>query len=181
MINCISLWPPWGTLVAIGAKGIETRSWGTKLRGWLGVHQTKTFPKEARDLCQAEPFRSVLIAAGYGDGAGKTVDLDKIPTGKLVGVVRVVAVYSTATLTAEPMELMRKYAGDHNILREMAFGDYRDGRYGWCLADARRLDDPMPLRGKQGFFLFDEKCLPFPLPTHSVMDLIDQDRRRLEL
>ncbi len=60
-MRCITLTQPWATLVAIGAKTIETRSWGTKYRGELAVHAAKGFPKEAQHLCFQEPFRHILM------------------------------------------------------------------------------------------------------------------------
>jgi hypothetical protein len=40
-IKCISLWQPWASLVAVGAKRIETRGWATAYRGRLGIHAAK--------------------------------------------------------------------------------------------------------------------------------------------
>lgn len=37
-VKAITLIQPWATLVADGAKMIETRSWGTKYRGFMAVH-----------------------------------------------------------------------------------------------------------------------------------------------
>lgn len=43
----ISLWQPWATLMAIGAKTIETRSWSTRHRGpRLGRQGLFTVPDE---------------------------------------------------------------------------------------------------------------------------------------
>ena len=41
-IKLISLWEPWATLMAIGAKRIETRSWRTPYRGWLAIQAGAT-------------------------------------------------------------------------------------------------------------------------------------------
>ena len=46
--RCLSLIQPWATLVAIGAKKVETRSWKTPYRGWLAIHASKAFPKDAQ-------------------------------------------------------------------------------------------------------------------------------------
>lgn len=34
-MKALTLTQPWATLVAIQAKRIETRSWGTDYRGWI--------------------------------------------------------------------------------------------------------------------------------------------------
>ena len=43
-MKAITLTQPWATLVAIGAKRIETRSWRTFYRGPLAIHAGKTLP-----------------------------------------------------------------------------------------------------------------------------------------
>lgn len=40
-MKLLSLWEPWATLMAIGAKRIETRSWSTPYRGWLAIHASE--------------------------------------------------------------------------------------------------------------------------------------------
>jgi hypothetical protein len=35
---------------------------------------------------------------------------------------------------------------------ELAWGDYSSGRYGWALRNLRKLKEPVPCKGKQGFF-----------------------------
>lgn len=37
-MKAITLWQPWASLVATGAKIIETRSWGTRHRGPIAIH-----------------------------------------------------------------------------------------------------------------------------------------------
>ena len=51
-MKALTLTQPWATLVAIGAKRIETRSWRTSYRGPLAIHAAKGFPKWAREFAQ---------------------------------------------------------------------------------------------------------------------------------
>jgi hypothetical protein len=44
-MKALTLTQPWATLVAIGAKTIETRSWPTSYRGPLAIHAAKGYPK----------------------------------------------------------------------------------------------------------------------------------------
>jgi hypothetical protein len=44
-MKALSLWQPWATLVALGVKKLETRSWSTTYRGPLAIHATATMPK----------------------------------------------------------------------------------------------------------------------------------------
>ena len=50
MIKFITLTQPWATLVALGVKRIETRSWRTPYRGLLGIHAAKSYPDWAREF-----------------------------------------------------------------------------------------------------------------------------------
>jgi hypothetical protein len=139
-MKCLSLRQPFATLVVIGAKRFETRSWPTTHRGPLAVHAARHFDAEARALCAREPFRSVLEAAGYRSG-------DDLPTGVLVGSVEVIGCRLAEELDIDP-------ASD-----EAAFGDFRPGRWGWQLARAVPLVRPLRYAGRLGLFE-----IPFPFP-----------------
>src|SRR6185437_11126448 len=65
MMLALSLWQPWATLVAIGAKRIETRHWHTHYRGPLAIHAAKRKDKDSLALCLSQPFLSALAAGGY--------------------------------------------------------------------------------------------------------------------
>ena len=118
--RCLSLIQPWATLMAIGAKKIETRSWGTPYRGWLAIHASKGFPRECIDLCFDSPFADVLSAAGIGTPGD-------LPRGQVLCVGRVVDVVSTNLWTPDP---------DSN---EYAFGGYGPDRFGWKFEDIKRI------------------------------------------
>src|SRR2546430_364372 len=76
----LSLTQPWATLVAIGAKCVETRSWSTTYRGLVAIHASKGFPTDCRSLCRRTPFVEALIEAG--------LDRDEqLPRGAIVAVV----------------------------------------------------------------------------------------------
>jgi activating signal cointegrator 1 len=56
-MKVITVIQPWATLLALGVKKFETRSWATKHRGELAVHAGKKIDKAA---CRREPIRTVL-------------------------------------------------------------------------------------------------------------------------
>ena len=64
-MKAITLHQPYATLIAIGAKRIETRGWRTLYRGPLAIHAARSLSPEMRALCVREPFRTVLQQAGY--------------------------------------------------------------------------------------------------------------------
>jgi hypothetical protein len=63
-MKVITVIQPWATLIALGEKKFETRSWATKYRDELGIHAGKKIDKEA---CRREPIRSVLSEHGYDE------------------------------------------------------------------------------------------------------------------
>ena len=133
-IRAISLWQPWATLVVIGAKTLETRSWPTRYRGPLAIHATKTLPVIARTLFRDDPFYSVLVEAGYPS-------VEALPLGAVLGTVTVADCISTnkrITLTAQ----------------ERAFGDFSPDRYAWTLEDPVRFPVPIEARGGQGVWMW---------------------------
>src|SRR4051812_11429933 len=101
-MKVLTLTQPWATLVAIGAKHIETRSWETLYRGPLAIHAAKGLgpvggKQGLMDLCRREPFRSVLLAAGY-------LGPPPLPLGAIVAVCELIDCVPTQHpgITSEP-------------------------------------------------------------------------------
>lgn len=146
-MKALSLTQPWASLVALGAKQIETRSWSTAHRGELAIHAAKGFPRWARQLCSASPFYEPLAGAGLIPDAGH-----RLPLGAIVAVVDVRDVLPTD-------EIMRLWLS-HRVgtvwnwheQREHEFGDYADGRYGWRFGRVRRLMEPVSCCGHLGLW-----------------------------
>jgi hypothetical protein len=115
-MKAISLTQPWATLVAIGAKRIETRSWATKYRGPIAIHAAKGFPAWCRDLCDTPPFRGVLRARYLG--------ASDLPLGAVLAITDIIDCLPTRVV-------------QNNITMftdapyELEFGDYCDGRFGF--------------------------------------------------
>ena len=146
-MKALTLTQPWATLVAMGAKRIETRSWSTKYRGRLAIHAAKSFPKEARALCFAEPFASVL---------GDNVDwvFGDLPTSAIVATCELIAVRKIF-IGVDGWEWDGPTGRHWRYLlaeQERAFGDYTPGRYAWLLANIEPLPAPIPARGALGLW-----------------------------
>jgi hypothetical protein len=158
MIRVLSLWQPWATLIAIGAKRFETRSWSTAYRGPIAIHAAKTWTPEQRAMVNTDPCRAVLLAA-KASRARYTVQPPTtwiysadhryragLPHGVIVAVAELVDIYPTA----DP-----RYAHEieaHGAQHEQAFGDYRAGRFAWRFEQVRALLTPVPCVGHQGLF-----------------------------
>lgn len=140
-LKIITLTQPWATLVAIGAKLVETRDWPTQYRGALAIHSSKTFPDwERKVTCSDEVFAETLREAGYRDPS-------ELPLGSVLAVCRLRNCIRT--------EEIYLHIGE----RERAFGNFAAGRWGFVLSDVRRLPRPIPARGALGLWVPDEGLL----------------------
>lgn len=133
-MKTLSLLQPWATLIAIGAKQIETRSWSTSYRGPVAIHASLSFPRDTRILCGESPFCDVLRAAG--------IDLDTLdlPRGVIVATATIETIVPTRQLLTIPHE------------PERSFGDYAPGRFAWFLGNINPLVVPIPAKGKLGLW-----------------------------
>src|SRR5690242_18036251 len=64
-MRALSLTQPWASLVALGEKSIEPRSWPTAYRGPLAIHASATLPRQAKVLLLCVPFYEVLTRGGH--------------------------------------------------------------------------------------------------------------------
>ena len=147
-MKALSLTQPWATLIAVGAKRIETRSWSTPFRGLIAIHASKSMPGYCRDLCAEQPFLRELTHAG--------LSMPELPLGAIVATCRLVYVFLTGD-TLNYRNASRAMCGPSGLTYEMnpqeiAFGDYAPGRFGWVLADVVRLSEPIPCRGMLGLW-----------------------------
>lgn len=133
-MKAISLLQPWASLVALGAKQYETRSWATPYRGPLAIHASARFPGDLRDLCDEEPFRSLLARHG--------LTASRLPLGRVLCVTRLAACAATPSLWGRLTE------------QEEALGDFSLGRFAWRLEDVRRIP-PIAARGSLGLWDWD--------------------------
>lgn len=136
-MKAITLTQPWATLMAIGAKQIETRSWGAQYRGPLAIHAAKGgVTAGVRRFRESEPCRSALAAARVG----------VLPMGAIVAYGILVGVVRTG---ADLMEYVvtRPDLSPH----EAAFGDYSLGRYAWIFAGVHPVP-PVPCKGMLGLW-----------------------------
>ena len=165
-MKALTLTQPFATLVAIGAKKIETRSWATSYRGPLAIHAAAGYGKGGmrahKVLCGTEPFCSVLNAAckAHYDALDKSrgvlramVESPFMPTGAIV---------ATCTLAHciqidEGWLAYRDPGVDWWVVtdQERAFGDYTVGRFAWLLADVKALETPIPARGALSLWTWD--------------------------
>ncbi len=147
-MKIISLWQPWASLFVHGEKQIETRSWpvprSIKLPFTLGVHAAKKWDEELAAMCRDEPFAGALKRIGYRWSKYETNGdaLPFMPFGALLGTVEIYECASTRLLRDARFVTST----------ELEFGDYRDGRFGWCARNFKPYAEPVYMRGFQGLW-----------------------------
>ncbi len=127
-VKALTLTQPWASLVAVGAKRIETRSWSTSYRGPLAIHAAKGFPRDARDFSRCIRL-GVLFGPEY-----------EYPRGVVIATCRLVACVPTTELLAKSA-----YAEDMTE-QEQLFGNYEPRRWGFMLAEIKGIR-PVPATG----------------------------------
>lgn len=146
-MNALTVWQPWASLIAAGLKLHETRGWPTNQRGPLVIHAAKRWEQDQVDVIYDEPFRSAMDRMGVMlPPWRKALAARFLPLGCAVGVARIVDCFPTD----EP-EMRLHHIPRERWRDEIAFGDWRPGRFAFRLADAVEMQN-LPMRGKQGFF-----------------------------
>ena len=145
-MKALTILQPWASLIACGAKKIETRSWATKYRGPLAIHAGKGSPKIEEwafnsilsqemdknfDVCHPRfLLRSCVIAIA-----------DLVDCQKVIG---------KSSLKIGDEKQTKVILENQMIVtgNELEFGDFTPGRYARILANVRQIE-PVLARGKQ--------------------------------
>jgi hypothetical protein len=137
-MKAISLWQPWATLMAIGAKKNETRGRRTHVRGDIVICSAKRVElpslvilQQLYELASTDPAlrRSTAWAV-----------FNSLPFGYALCVVTLHG--------CVPTEVER-----HVISAiEERCGNYEDGRFAWQTGNLRPFNQPFPIKGSQGWF-----------------------------
>jgi activating signal cointegrator 1 len=141
-MKALTLTQPWATLIAVGAKRIETRSWGTDYHGQLAIHAAKGLgpvggKRGLAEQCRERVFCKALerSAAFYLDG------VDRLPLGAII------AVAILERVSRIDMKLRAQVLSQTITPNEIEFGDYASGRYAWYLENVVPLAEPILCKG----------------------------------
>lgn len=171
-MRAISLWQPWASAIALGAKRIETRDWPTHVRGQIAIHAAKR--KVQHEWIEHGCSYNWCAALDHAMGAEVRLE-DKLPFGAIVAVCELVDCKPTGAFTLQEVEDRRtRRFGSIYTWTERQMGNFALGRYGWVLANVRALATPIPFKAKQGFFevpdeLIDAALSSAPSPHLSIL------------
>jgi len=131
-VKAITIDPVWAWAIVYGHKRVENRTWHTRHRGRLAIHASAESSRSRRADAEA---REILASIGV------TVP-DEVPTGAIVGTVKVVdsirltpqGAFGFASLQVEPLAT---------------------GPVCWLFENPKRLRKPIPAKGSQGLWTTD--------------------------
>lgn len=144
-MKVLSLLQPWASLVVLGHKKIETRSWNTKHRGPLMIHASQS--KKGLKAVSTEMW-DLFIGLGF--------NVDTLPYGAIIGQVSMVDTcqFSERTPYQQGVYGYHRQFWEYSK-QEKAFGDYTPGRYGWLLSDPVQFPVVIPAKGGLSLWNYD--------------------------
>jgi hypothetical protein len=168
-LKALTLWQPWASLIALGVKTIETRSWPTKYRGPLAIHAAVRLPKVAEwrigEWWTDEGPSIHRAGRELADGMVDYSEVDgtyyPLPLGAVVATCNLVDCIPMEDLSGEgtPSLVIEGdrltlcvESGEHNVSDQLPYGDFRVGRFAWLLSNITPLAEPIPAIGRQGIF-----------------------------
>jgi hypothetical protein len=135
-VRAITLTQPWASLVAVGAKRIETRSWRTNYRGRIAIHA-------AREPAAFEHYSVIALIGAKRDW----------PLGAVVAFGEITDCIRTEDIGGAELNYIRQQPGV--TWTERLFGDYTPGRFGFRIGATERLETPIPACGRLGIWEWD--------------------------
>lgn len=177
---------PWASLIAMGVKTIETRSFSTRYRGRVLIHAAaarisrydpKTYPVRVGDWSAWRRGRQCddeLLSHTDGWLDARDSNWRPMPYGQVVAVADLVDCLPIIPRTwpqTDPVprpfltvhspedhcypRLLRFDQGvnyGQELNRELPYGDYTPGRFGWVLDNVRLVRAPLPAKGRLGLW-----------------------------
>ncbi len=153
-MKVLSLQQPWASLVVMGAKRIETRSWAPKdpaileqiIREGILIHASKKWNKELSNLSEQPPFWDYMKK--YWPEHETYTPFSKIPLGAIIGKVDFLQSGKTESFVSISEDKIKSgWAAEINWEEELQFGDYSAGRKGWLLKKPIEFETPVKCDG----------------------------------
>lgn len=171
-MDAISCWQPWATLIAIGEKHIETRSYRPPARmigRFMAIHATASAPRVYTDRAWGDRHIVEALARNGTTKMNWTGHGGSLPQRAIVALARIRDVLPTEDMVrlwdSHKVGTVPNYHED----RERSMGDYAPRRYAWRLTDVVGLNS-CPITDVKGH----QRIWPVS------PNLIDQLKKRIE-
>lgn len=139
---------PYATLLVVGAKKWETRSWPlpkTVVGRRAVIATTARLDRAAVDLCRKPHVRRPLTEHGVRVGLLVT----GLVPGAGIGTVR----FTRCLPALAVLDMIR--CGETGAPNEEKLGYYRNGMWAWEVEEPEVFDEPVPCKGYQRFWKWD--------------------------
>lgn len=142
-MKAITVKQPWASLIVMGIKPIENRTWKTNFRGRVLIHAGKGKQYSIHQLLSIDQKRAFEKAVGY------EYDFNKMfPKGAIIGSVEIVdCIQDSASMWAENIAINKYIDGELVDTKFM---------WHWVLANPIIFPVPIPAKGKLSFWEFDQ-------------------------
>ena len=170
-MKAITIWQPWASLIAVGAKGFETRSWKTSYRGPIAIHAAARKCPQQKDLSY-ESFNAITEAITLSFGQWR-FDWDNIPLGCIIATAELAEIWRIVHYPGTNIDVAKHIpvGGELDVPKhhpdfhktiiptdlEMLYGDWTPGRYAWQIENVKMLPEPIPCKGQQGLWKWEGK------------------------
>ena len=149
----ITLHQPWATLITLGVKNVETRSWPTpkRLLGQvIAIHAGKRVVRRPGDRIELE------LRTRLGEEWSRAIPAGAVvATATLSGMARVTNVDLTSGHAVHEAGTEMGCAVGAARTEIDPWGDFSAGRWLWFLADVEALPEPIPAVGRQSLWRWD--------------------------
>lgn len=161
-MKAITLYQPWASLLACGEKKYETRSWATRYRGKIAIHAGK---KLITDNIPNEIHNALCWKGGFNK-------YKELPLGCIIAIAELVECWHIVAMPGTnvdvakhipigaELDVPKHHPRFHDYIvpseQELLFGDWTPGRYAWEFKNMQILPEPIPAKGKQRIWNWEE-------------------------
>lgn len=152
-MRIITLHQPWASLVALGLKQYETRSWATKYRGKLAIHAGKKVCTLDDLFAQGLISRSLNVSTEEQTQVESALELylkKGFLYGQILTVVDLVNCWRMIDYIDRIETIPESVLIDTVTPLEQTVGNWKHGRFAWRLENNQPLSEPIPFKGGQG-------------------------------
>lgn len=145
-MKAYTVYQPYAYATVAGLKGYETRPRRTNIRGRVAVHAGKKWLNADGlfGLLNREIAYGKILETEYDRGIEHLKQATELVYGAVVGTVEIV--------DCVPVEEIM-----HTLTeRERLLGDFSPGRFAWVLRNPIMFEKPIPARGQQGWWNWEE-------------------------
>ena len=147
----LTLRQPWATLIALGIKTVDTRSWGPpkgEIGRRIGIHASQTVITNRN---QMDPETWDAMVKIYG------IEWNKVlPRGAMVATALLRSAHRVLEIEGGEAHLI----GSTERIITDPHGDYSPGRWLWILRDIRPIDPPEEINGRGPLWVWKRDGVP---------------------